>query len=314
MTVSPCFVGIDVSKSRLDVCVRTGRGDRTFAVSNDADGLEQLCASLKKAKPVASVLEATGGYERQPLAVLHGAGLPAARVNPRRIRAFGTACGILAKSDRLDAGVSAGYAQALRPRPTPPARENLQRLRALVLRRRQLRDMRAAESCRRRQAAFAEIRAGIETSIDRLDQDIKAITSQIRDLVRQDHTLAERARLLTSAPGIGMVTAATILAELPEIGTVTRRQIAALLGAAPFVCDSGQWRGRRRCTGGRKAARDALFMPTLVAATRTRTRFAWLYQDLIAAGKHPKVALVAVMRNIIITLNAMIRDTRAYEE
>lgn len=312
MTLSPCFIGIDISKSRLDVCVHTDGQDHCFSTDNDDAGLDDLCSRLEASRPACIVLEATGGYERRPLAALQVAGLPAARVNPRQVRHFGRASGILAKTDRLDARLLARYAKAFRPRPTPPVSRNIQRLQALVVRRRQLRAMRAAESCRKQQAGFSDIRAGIESSINRLICEIKAISKQIRSLIDQDRDLTEQAGLLTSLPGIGPVTAATIIAELPELGSLTKRKIAALVGVAPFACESGQWRGRRRCIGGRKSVRDALFMPALVAATRTQSRFASLYKNLRAAGKQPKVALIAVMRHIVIALNAIIRDRRPY--
>lgn len=311
MTLSPCLIGIDISKSQLDVCVRTDGRDRQFAVVNDAVGIKHLCKHFKKLKPAQIVLEATGGYERAILSALQAAQLPVARVNPRQVRHFGKASGVLAKTDRLDAGLLARYGEAMNPTCTVPVPRNLERLRALVVRRRQLRDMRAAEACRHAQAMFDDMRAEIEGLIDTLSEAIKKISKEIQGLIAEHEDLTQRAALLRSAPGIGPVAAATILAELPELGALTKKQIAALVGVAPFACESGKWRGRQHCSGGRKSVRDLLFM-TALSETRTRSPIADFYKRLCEAGKPRKCALTAVIRKLVVTLNAMVRDGRAY--
>src|SRR5690606_5776117 len=211
MTLSPCFIGIDISKSQLDVCVRTGAGDRRLAVANDTKGTKSLCTRLRRLKPQRIVLEATGGYEREVLAALQSAGLPVSRVNPRQVRHFGRAIGVLAKTDRLDAGVLARYAEALKPALSVPIGKTLELLRALVTRRRQLRDMRSAEACRREQALTADLRAEIERHMATLSATITKIGKEIQRLLAEHRDLAQRAALLRSAPGIGRVAAATLV-------------------------------------------------------------------------------------------------------
>jgi transposase len=311
MTLSPCFSGIDVSKSQLDVCVRAEAGDRRFSVANNDEGIKSLCKRLRRLKPQRIVLEATGGYERQVLHALQSAGLPVSRVNPRQVRHFGRAIGVLAKTDRLDSELLARYAEVLKPACSAPIAKNLEILRALVSRRRQLRDMRSAEACRREQAITATLRAEIELHMATLSATIANIGKEIQHLLAEHRDLAQRAALLRSAPGIGPVAAATLLAELPELGTLTKKQIAALVGVAPFACESGQWRGRQRCSGGRKSVRDLLFMAALTA-TRTQSPIAAFYRRLCDAGKPPKCALTAVIRKMVVTLNAMLRDSTAY--
>jgi transposase len=305
MTLSPCLVGIDISKAQLDVCVRTDKGDQRFAVANDTGGIKKLCKRMKALKPERVVLEATGGYERNVLAALQAERLPVARVNPRHVRYFGKASGILAKTDRLDAGLLAGYGAALKPAITVPIGYNLERLRALVVRRRQLRDMRAGEACRKAQASFDDVRAEIEAFIDTLSAAITKIGKEIQRLIAEHEDLQHRAALLRSAPGIGPVAAATL-------GALTKKQIAALVGVAPFACESGQWRGRQRCAGGRKSVRDLLFMAAL-SATRTKSPLADFYKRLCNAGKPHKCALTAVIRKLLVAINAMVRDKRPYD-
>jgi transposase len=311
MTLSPCLVGIDVSKSQLDVCVRAGGRDRRFAVGNDALGIKRLCKRLRLLAPQRIVLEATGGYERSVLSALQSAQLPVARINPRQVRHFARATGRLAKTDRLDAGLLARYGEAIKPAVTVPVGKTVEHLRALVTRRRQIRDMRAAEACRRQQAAFESIHAEIDAHIVMLSAAITKLSTEIGRLIAKHDDLAQRAALLRSAPGIGPVAAATLVAELPELGSLTKKQIAALVGVAPFACESGQWRGRQRCAGGRKSVRDLLFMAALTA-TRSRSPIAAFYRRLREAGKPPKSALTAVIRKLVVALNAMLRDGRTY--
>ncbi len=311
MTLSPCFIGIDISKSQLDVCVRTAGEERRLAFANDRQGIKALCARLRRLKPERIVLEATGGYERMVMQALQSASLPVCRVNPRQVRHFGRAIGVLAKTDRLDAALLARYAEVLKPPLTSATGKTIEVLRALVTRRRQLRDMRSAESCRSKQAISQALRDEIETHIQTLTAAITKLGKQIRSLLAEHRETAQRITLLRSTPGIGPVAAATLVAELPELGTLTKKQIAALVGVAPFACESGQWRGRQRCAGGRKSVRDMLFMVALTA-TRTRSSFADFYQRLRDAGKPAKCALTAVIRKIVVTLNAMLRDGKAF--
>ena len=313
MTISPCFIGIDISKDSLDVCVRTDKTTKTSTVESTVAGLKKLCARLKRLNPACIVLEATGGYERPALASLHAAGLPAARVNPRQVRDFARATGQLAKTDRLDAAVLARYAEVMQPQPTPPLPPKRARLAALVSRRRQLLAIRKAEACRAKPTPETDIRDNIESHIADINHALKGLNQEIKTLLTTEDELAHHTKLLASTPGIGPVAAATLMAELPELGTLTKKQIAALVGVAPFACDSGAWRGRRRCAGGRKSVRDTLYMATL-SATRTQSVFAETYTRLINAGKPPKVALIAVLRKIIVTLNAMIRDNKVYTQ
>lgn len=311
MTVSPCYIGIDVSKSQLDVCVRTDSRERRLAATNDREGIRNLCKRLGRLKPQRIVLEASGGYERDILAALQSATLFVSRVNPRNVRHFGKAIGLLAKTDRLDASLLAHYAETLKPALSKPVGQNLELLRALVARRRQLRDMRSGEACRKQQALTQALRAEIEAHVKMLTATIIKLGKDIRQLLARHPDLAKRAALLQSAPGIGQVAAATLLAELPELGSLTKKEIAALVGVAPFACESGQWKGRQRCAGGRKSVRDLLFMAAL-AAVRSRSPIAIFYRRLRDAGKPAKCALTAVMRKIVVTLNAMVRDDRAY--
>jgi len=311
MTLSPCLIGIDVSKSQLDVCVRMQAGERRFAVANDARGIKSLCKRFKLLRPERIVVEATGGYERAALVAFQSQNLPVARINPRQARDFGKASGVLAKTDRLDARLLAAYGAALKPALTKPIPANIERLRALVARRRQLRDMRAAEACRRAQAIYDDMQAEIDRFIDILNAAIAKTNKDIARLIAEQDDLAQRAALLRSAPGIGPVAAATLLAELPELGSLTKKQIAALVGVAPFACESGKWRGRQHCMGGRKSVRDLLFMAAL-SATRTKSPIAEFYKRLCLAGKPHKCALTAVIRKLAITLNAIVRDRRLY--
>lgn len=301
------YVGVDVSLDALDVA--TSRGD-LLRLPHDDGGLVQLVALCDGAALV--VLEATGGIERAPAAELAAAGLPVAVVNPRQVRDFARATGQLAKTDAIDAGVLALFAERVRPeaRPLPDAEQRA--LAALVARRRQLSDMLLAERARLRQAEPA-VRPGIELHIAFLEGQKAEAERAVGEAVRASEAWRERDDLLRSVPGVGPVLSSTLLAELPELGRLSGKQVAALVGVAPLARDSGRLRGQRATWGGRATVRAALYMAAL-SATRSNARLRSFYEGLVGRGKAPKVALVAVMRKLLVTLNAMVRDGQRWGE
>ena len=312
MSLSPCFVGIDVAKDHLDICLRRDGREHALRMEASPAGLAKLIARLKRAKPTLIVLEASGGYERGPMRALQRAGFALARLNPGRVRLFARAEGTLAKTDRLDAAVLARYAQAMQPKPDEPLADAQERLRALIIRRRQVIASRKAEACRLAQSPYDDLKAMIAEAIQRLDAELTQLNRMIKTLIRQTPDLHRKAARLQSLPGLGPITVATLIAEMPELGNLGKKQSAALLGVAPLACDSGTWRARRRCHGGRKTLRDTLYMAALTAATRTNSPLAAFYQRRRKAGKPPKVALVAVMRKLIVIANALLRDDKLY--
>lgn len=308
MTRQGGFVGIDVSKAQLDACLWPEGEAHAFA--NDREGLRELVRWLRGVKPQAIGFEASGGYERPLLAALCKADLPAHRVNPARLRQFARAAGVLAKNDRIDAAMIARFCAAL---PQREARHDpaLAALAELVTARRQLCEERTRCTNQARQTAIAMLKRIAAQRIKRLGAEIALVEAEIARLIAANPELAERQDIMRSVPGIGAVTAATLSAFMPELGTMTARQAAALIGVAPFDCESGAFKGKRRILGGRKPPRDALYMAALVAS-RKNTPMAALYQRMCAAGKPPKVALVAIMRKLITTLNAMIRNKQQW--
>jgi transposase len=296
------FVGIDVSKDRLDIALRPS--SEHWTIDYTEAEVAQLVTRLKELQPALIVLEATGGLELPVAAVLAAAGLPVAIVNPRQVRDFARANGRLAKSDPLDADVLAHFGQALRPpvRPLPDA--EAQQLAALVTRRRQLLEMLKAER-NRLASSLPNMRSRIQAHIDWLKQDLQAVDADLDQTVRQTAIWREKDDLLRSAPGVGRVLASTLLSDLPELGQLNRKAIAALVGIAPLNQDSGKRRGKRIIWGGRSTVRDVLYMATL-SATRYNPVIKEFYQRLLAAGKAPKVALVACMRKFLTILNAML--------
>jgi transposase len=297
------FVGIDVSKQHLDVAVRPS--GETWTVPHDEAGLSALVTRLRALAPTLIVLEATGGLEVALASALATAPLPVAVVNPRQVRDFAKSTGTLAKTDRLDAQCLAHFADAVRPQARPLPDAQAQELSALLQRRRQLVDMLTAEK-NRFQAAAGRIRPQIQAHIDWLQRQIRQFDDDLRDLIRASPLWRETEDLLRSAPGVGPVLATTLVAALPELGTLTRQQIAALVGVAPLNRDSGTLRGRRTVWGGRAQVRTVLYMSTLVAV-RHNPVLAVFYQRLRAAGKAPKVALTACMRKLLTILNAMLK-------
>jgi len=303
------FIGIDVSKDRLDVHVRP-LGD-AFSVMHDAEGIAALLDRLKKVAPTLIVLEATGGLQTRVAAGIAAAGLPTAVVNPRQVRDFARATGRLAKTDALDAEIIARFAEAVRPEPRPLSDEAGQALQALVARRRQLVDMRVAEKNRRAQIRDAKIRTRLEDHLDWLAEAIAEVDREIEDHIQGSPIWQAKEDLLTSVPGIGDKTARLLIADLPELGSLSRRRIAALVGVAPINRDSGSMRGRRHIAGGRPHVRTALFMATMTAIRRNPPIKA-AYQKLVASGKPRMTALVACMRKLLVILNAILRDNLAW--
>jgi transposase len=304
------FVGIDVSKDRLDVHVRPS-GD-TFAVSRDGKGLEALVERLEELKPTLVALEATGGFEIIVAAAVAGAAVPLAVVNPAQIRSFAQAAGKRAKTDPIDAAVIAHFADALRPEPRMLPNEDARLLGELVSRRRQIIEMKTAESQREKRASNARIRKGLVRHIVMLQKELDAIDQDIDTMVRGSPVWRAKEDLLASMPGIGSTLARTLLAEIPELGRLNRREIASLAGLAPYTRQSGRWRGKSMIGGGRAPVRAAMYMAALVAS-RYNPVLKVFYQRLLAAGKPKMVALIAVARKLLTTLNAMIRDNRPWQ-
>jgi len=297
-----CYVGIDVAKATLDVAVTVPPSLGPFA--NDEAGHAALIAALTPLAPALIVLEATGGYERAVTVALAAAGLPVVVANPRQIRDFAKATGQLAKTDRLDAAVLAHFAQRVQPavRPVPDA--TAQELRDLVTRRRQLIDMLGQER-NRLGLARGRVRRELQSHIRWLERRVHESDDDLRQAIEQSPVWRVRDDLLQGVPGVGPVVAQTLLATLPELGTLDRKQIAALVGVAPLNRDSGQWRGRRQVWGGRAPVRAVLYMATLVGVRHNPVLRAF-YQRLRTLGKPPKVALVASMRKLLTILNAML--------
>jgi transposase len=308
---SPSFVGIDVSKDRLDVHVRPS--GLVFAVARDAKGLEQLTKEIRDLAPTLIVLEATGGFEITVAAALAGAGLPLAVVNPRQIRDFARATGRLAKTDALDAQIIALFAERIRPEPRPIADADSLALAELMARRRQVVEMIGMETNRFRQARNPRVQRTIKATLRTLEAQLAELDREINDTVRGSPIWRAADDLLTSVPGVGDVTSRTLIADLPELGKLDRRRIAALVGVAPVNRDSGQMRGRRAIAGGRTDVRNALYMATL-SATRWNPVISQHYKSLVERGRPKKVALVACMRRLLGILNAIIRTETPWQD
>jgi transposase len=304
------FVGIDVSKECLDVHVHpTGRA---WSVRNDDEGHGELVRQLKELKAELVVLEATGGYQAKVAGELALAAIPVAVVNPRQVRDYAKAIGRLAKTDKIDAAVLASFAEAVRPEPRPVPDEKTAELHAMMTRRRQLIDMRTGEQNRLETCLVARVRKDLQKTIAWLTRRIKDVDDDIDKLVRSMPLWREREELLTSPNGVGKTTARTLLTALPELGKLDRRRIAALVGLAPFNNDSGAMRGKRSIRGGRADVRSVLYMAT-VTAVRCNPQIRPMYERLIAAGKAPKVALIACARKLLTVLNAMMRTNKRWQ-
>jgi transposase len=303
------FVGIDVSKSQLDAASLPDGEITEF--SNDERGIEQLVKWVQERTPELIVLEATGGLETAVSVALFEAGCALAITNPRQVRDFARAAGKLAKTDKIDAMVLADFAMRMRPEPKAVPDAQSRRLSALMTRRRQIVTMITAEK-NRLPSAHPELAPSIRIHIAWLEEERDGIDKELHDEIRSDPVSVAKGDLLCSVPGVGPVLTATLLIELPELGELDRKQIAALVGVAPLNRDSGQHRGKRFCWGGRARVRTALYMGAL-SASRSNPMIRPFYERLVAAGKPKKVALTACMRKLLIILNAMIRDMTPWQ-
>lgn len=304
-------VGIDVSKDRLDVAIRPS-GER-FAVPRDAGGLRDLIERLKPLAPSVVGLEATGGYETVVAASLGAAALAVVVVNPAQVRAFAQALGKRAKTDPLDASVIAHFVEATKPAVRPLLDADTQRLADLVARRGQIIDMMVAERQRQKRMTAKRLQKSIVRLLAALQKELSALETDIDDAVRGSPAWREKEDLLASVPGVGKVVARTLIAELPELGTLDRRRISALAGLAPWTRQSGQWKGKSFIGGGRARVRSALFMAAMVG-TRFNPVLRAFRDKLVAAGKPKLVAIVAAARKLLTILNAMVRDGRTWKD
>ena len=304
------FVGIDVAKDRLDVHVQPS--GEAFAVARDGEGVARLTERLAALKPALVVSEATGGFEQVVAGSLAAAGLPIVVVNPRQIRDFARALGKLAKTDRIDAEIIALFAERVRPelRALPDAQARL--LGELVARRRQLIEMMTAEGNRARQVETRRVKKRIDRHRDVLQAELSEIEAELDETIRGTPIWRDKDDLLKSVPGVGDALARTLIADLPELGQLDRKKIAALVGVAPFNRDSGTLRGKRTVWGGRAAIRATLYMAALVASRRNPV-IAAFYKRLLAAGKAKKLALTACMRKLLTILNAIVRDQKPWQ-
>jgi transposase len=306
----PIFVGIDVSKAQLDVAIRPSA--QPLSVTNDPVGIKILVKQLKKLRPCLVVLEATGGLERQVVSALLNAKIAVFMVNPRHVRDFAKSIGQLAKTDRIDAAVIAHYAEAVRPKVRPLPDELTLELRAITARRRQIIDMIVAEKNRLATASEA-VKKRITAHIAYLEKELDAVDQDLDGFIEKNAAWKENQEILCSTPSIGPVSSRTLLIELPELGTLDRKKIAALVGVAPFPRDSGTLKGRRTIWGGRASVRTGLFMATVVA-TRFNPVIRAFYKRLKAKGKPSKVCLVACMHKLLTILNAMIKNKVRWSE
>ena len=303
-------VGIDVSKDHLDIAVRPG--GEAFTVERNAAGVEQLAERLRTLSPHVVALEATGGFETVAAATLAAAGLPVVIVNPAQVRAFAKAIGQRAKTDPIDAAVIAHFAEATKPQVRPLPDEATRLLADLVARRRQIVEMIGAERQREKRMTVPHLRKSIARLIKALEKELAGLNTDIDDAVRGSPVWREKEDLLKSVPGVGPIIASTLIAELPELGRCGRRQIAALAGLAPFTRRSGQWRGKSFIGGGRQAVRTALFMGAMVAKQHNPVLKAF-FDRLVVAGRPKMIALIAVARKLLTTLNAVLRDNRPWQ-
>lgn len=304
------YVGIDVSKDRLDVHVLPQ--DEAFSVERNGKGLCELVERLASLSPSLVAVEATGGFESTTAAAVAGAGLPLAVINPAQIRHYAQALGKRAKTDAIDARVIARFAADVKPQVRPLADEMTRFLSDLVTRRRQIVEMLQAERQREKRATVRRVRKSIERFVRALEKELAELDDDIDDTLRSSPVWREKEDLLASVPGVGPQTARTLIAEMPELGTLSRKEIASLAGLAPYTRQSGRWKGKSMIGGGRKTVRCALFMAALVAS-RFNPLLKAFYQRLLAAGKPKIVAIIAVARKLLTILNAIIRDQRPWQ-
>lgn len=306
------FVGIDVSKARLDVVVR-GPEVPALSVDNDDAGITELTSVLKAHKIELVVMEATGGYEVPVAGALINIGFHVAIVNPRQVRDFARAIGRLAKTDAIDAEVLARFAEVIRPQHRPLPEADAVALRELVARRRQLVEMLVAERLRLGRGPTQAVRKSVTAHIRYLEVELKQTDDNLGNAVKKSPAWRAKDNLLQSIPGVGPATSRTLLAVLPELGLLDRKKIAALAGVAPLNCDSGTMKGKRHIWGGRAAVRQVLYMAALCAA-RYNPVIRTFYERLVGAGKAPKVALTACMHKLLTILNALLRTNQPWSQ
>ena len=311
MSTSGSFIGIDIAKTQLDLAVH-GAG-APWQVAYDSAGLNQVVTQLRTLAPTLIVVEATGGLEIRLVSALVATSLPVAVVNPRQVRAFAHAAGILAKTDRLDAQVLAQFAATMQPTPRPQPDAATQQLSAVLARRQQVVDMLTAEKNRLSQQLESALRKRLRAHITWLTKELERTEQELTQLIQQSPAWRAQDELLQSAKGVGPVFSQTLLAEVPELGQLNRKQMAALIGVAPFNRESGGYRGKRRIWGGRARVRAVLYMGALVA-TRHNPVIKAFYERLLAAGKEKKVALTACMRKLLTILNAMIKQQTKWQD
>lgn len=302
------FVGIDVSKTTLEVCIDPGQ---ILHIVYDEEGTHQIVSRLEEVNPSLIVIEATGGLEVRIASELAGKGLPVAVINPRQARDFAKATGRLAKTDQVDAAVLAGFARAIRPQVRPLQDANTRALNDLVSRRRQLVDMRVQETLRLNTAASKPLQKSLYKHIAWLDKRITEIDNDLTRSLRNSEVWRTKDDLLRSIPGVGAVTTLTMLAKCPELGALSRREIAALVGVAPMANDSGQHRGKRFVWGGRADVRAVLYMAT-VSAIRCNDTIKAFAERLKKTGKPSKVVIVACMRKLLTIMNAMLKNNASW--
>ena len=296
------YAGLDIDKASLHIHLQ----GRSFDLANSPAGHAQLCKRLAAAPGVHVICEATGGYERAVVAALHAAGLPVSVMNPARVRSFARAKGLQAKTDPIDATVLTAFGQAFVPVATPARTAAETKIAALVTRRAQLLQLRIAEEQRADTCADAELQKLFTRWLREVDRQIASVEALIEKLLAAETKLAAQVRRLDDITGVGRITAVSVLASLPELGTLNRRQAAALAGLAPYNRDSGTWAGHRHISGGRADVRSALYMAAL-SASRSNHLLTPFYDRLVAAGKPAKVALTAVMRKLIVLMNHLLK-------
>jgi transposase len=306
--MTKCYVGIDVSKDTLEVAVRPGKG---WSMANDETAASELARRLGGFDVELVVMEATGGLQSTLAAALATMGVPAAVVNPRQVRDFARAMGVLAKTDRVDASVIAYFAEAVKPEVRALRDEHLEQLNAVLVRRRQIVDM-ITEEKNRLHRAMNTLKESITQHIEWLKKALNKTDGELDRLVKETPLWMEKDELYQSVPGVGPVLSKTLMASLPELGTLNRRKVASLVGVAPMNRDSGKYRGRRKIQGGRGNVRAVLYMSTL-SAVKHNPAIKEFYQRLISAGKKPKVAITACMRKLLIILNNMAKTNTPWE-
>ena len=302
-TITPVYAGLDIAKASLQLHLQS----QSYDLPNTATGHAQLIKRLAAIPGVHVICEATGGYERAGVAALHAAALPVSVINPARVRQFARASGELAKTDPIDAGMLTAFGQAFAPEPTPPRTATEIKMTALVARRAQLLELRVAEAQRADTCTDVALRKLFTPWLTQVAKQIGKVEALIESLLAEQTTLASQVQRLDEITGVGRITAVTVLATIPELGQLNRRQVAALAGLCPYNRDSGQWAGKRCISGGRAEVRRALYMAAL-SASRSNHLLKPFYDRLIAAGKPGKVALTAVMRKLIVLMNHLLKN------